>query len=95
MGRHKKPDHLAVEAANAKKANMSYGKYKALQYEKGITGTKPTPQEETTFCLYCGKAIGKGKRKGTKYCDWVCGHYYRNELYQKMKKDGAEDGKTE
>ena len=85
MARPKKIDHLALEAARAKEANMSYGKYKALQYEKSQNDPKPTPKKkELPRCLFCGNEI-INKRKNTKYCDFVCGIKYRNQRYAEKK----------
>lgn len=73
-------DKLIKEAAEAKAAGLSYGKWKALQPE-------PEPvvvPEGMTACAYCGKLFPTHRNK--KYCDSVCNNkdYYRNHPEKKQ-----------
>ena len=59
MARKREPDQLDKDSTAAWKANMSYGKWKALQWEKA--GMPAIRKEEepvgNTICRYCGKAF--------------------------------------
>ena len=64
MAKKKEPDKLAQDSSAAISANMSYGKYKALQYEAGkipIIQKKEEP-EHNTICRYCGKGFYTTKK---------------------------------
>lgn len=72
-------DNLAKNAMLAREANMTYGKWKALQYD-GQQKPKTEDQTEACFCLYCKKPF-KRKNKRQLYCDDFCkskANYYRN-----------------
>ena len=72
-------DNLARNAMLARQANMTYGKWKALQYD-GQQKPKTQEQEEVGFCLYCKKPFKKKNRRKL-YCDDNCSsqaYYYRN-----------------
>ena len=64
MAKKKEPDKLAQDSSAVISANMSYGKYKALQYEAGkipIIQKKEEP-EHNTICRYCGKGFYTTKK---------------------------------
>lgn len=67
MGR-KKIDKLAQDASKAIAANMSYGKWKAMQQPVAAT-TKSIP-EGWKVCPQCGKQFRSSQ--GKKFCDDVC-----------------------
>ena len=73
MGRKKKPDKLAQDAAKALAAGLSYGKWRAMQQpveiEKGIP-------EGWKVCPQCGKAFKSVKGKKI-----FCEPYCRNMAY--------------
>jgi ribosomal protein L37E len=69
MGRKRKPDRLSVEASKALAANMSYGKWKALQKpEKPAPPAKPKHLIEVK-CQWCGKTFYQSDHRHRKYCD--------------------------
>lgn len=61
-------DNLAREAMLARKAGMSYGRWKAMQKPK--KAVKKAIPEGWKVCLYCGKPFKP--RCGMKYCDIQC-----------------------
>lgn len=73
MGRHKKPDKLTRENAQALAAGMSYGKWKALQPVPVKEETPPLPIYNMRKCAYCGlefrQSDGSGRKK---YCSDRC-----------------------
>lgn len=80
-------DNLARNCMLAKQANMSYGKWKALQpivpYEK-----KEVIPEGWKKCLRCGKVF-KPSKNAQKYCDIWCrnnsdGAKEKKKAYNKM-----------
>ena len=65
-----KQDKLIAEAAEAKAAGLSYGKWKALHPK-----TEPEPEynpEDWSVCLVCGKTFKKRCKQHKKYCDETC-----------------------
>jgi hypothetical protein len=80
MAKKKQMDKLSQEVAKALAANMSYGKWKAMQ--KSIV--PPTPKaipEGWKECEFCGKRFQPKKTKRQKYCSYDCqqkGYYATN-----------------
>ena len=77
-------DKLAMDAMQARKAGMTYGKWKAMQPAVKVNpkmipdGWKP--------CEHCGKLF---EAKGVKrFCDVTC----RSEAYTKRKMKGEKEG---
>lgn len=72
MGRHKKPDKLTQENAQALAAGMSYGKWKAMQpvVAREQKPTKPTYNVQK--CEYCGVEFIDGANSKRKYCTDQC-----------------------
>lgn len=69
-------DRLAKDAAEALKAGVTYGKYKALH---PITETPETPEQPLKdgvkiwrICEHCGKQYFNTKNNGSKYCGVKC-----------------------
>lgn len=75
----KKPDKLSQDVSKALAANMSYGKWKAMQ-EPVAVGEKPIP-EGWAKCEYCGKLFKK--KRGQRFCDLYC----RNQAYSTRQKE--------
>lgn len=74
MGRHKKPDKLTRENAQALAAGMSYGKWKAMQQPVAVKEEKPPkPTYNVQKCAYCGTEFIDGGDKRRKYCGDRCG----------------------
>lgn len=70
MARKKKPDKLAQDAAAARAAGMSYGKWKALQSEP-VKEKKGIP-EGWLVCKYCGKPFKPKVKRNQIYCEAYC-----------------------
>lgn len=75
----KKPDKLSQEVAMALAANMSYGKWKAMQKPVKPVVNVEIP-EGWRKCEYCGKPFKGGK--GKRFCDEIC----RRTAYEKSGK---------
>ena len=79
MARVKKPDRLEQDVQKAIAANMSYGKWKAMQepvkYEKEIP-------EGWKVCPWCGKPF-KPSSGHQKFCEIYC----REQAYAKKASD--------
>lgn len=63
-------DNLARNAMLAKQANMSYGRWKAMQPIVPIEQKKEIP-DGWIKCGYCGKPF-KPKNPQQKYCEYAC-----------------------
>lgn len=71
MAKAKEPDQLAQDAASAKAAGLSYGKWKAMQ---GVTIKKSTDLPEGwKRCEWCNTPF-KAK-KNQRFCGAVCQKY--------------------
>lgn len=66
----KKRDRLAEDAAKAKAAGMSYGKWKALQPPDEPEKPKKIVIENT--CQFCGKKFYQNDNRQRKYCSPEC-----------------------
>lgn len=82
--RNKQPDKLSVEVSMAIAANMSYGKWKAMQ--KPDIKPKPQPKGEPCVCKECGKVFIKPKRNNRVYCSDECRNTYGVRAYQERRK---------
>lgn len=78
MGRKKKPDKLAQDAAKALAAGVSYGKWMAMK--QPVVKTENGLPEGWKICPQCGKKFKA--RSNKKYCDDYCRQraYYEREL---------------
>lgn len=65
---NEKPDRLALDAAKAKAAGLSYGKWRAMQPVKETADEIPKNMKK---CLYCEKAFVP-KKGNQKYCCIYC-----------------------
>lgn len=72
MGRHKKPDKLTRENAQALAAGMSYGKWKALQPVAVKEEKPPKLHYEMRECAICGFEFRKSENGKQKYCSKKC-----------------------
>ena len=66
----KKKDKLAQDVSKAIAANMSYGKWKAMQ-EHPVKAKEEIP-EGWKVCLWCGKPYKPKTRRTQFYCEAVC-----------------------
>ena len=82
----KKMDKLSQDAAAAKAAGMSYGKWKAMQGEQPIRKDPEVP-ETWKICQYCGKPFKPTTKRPQLYCEAYCGTraYYERERLKKAK----------
>lgn len=65
----KKNDALAMDAVKAKKAGMSYGRWKAMQ--EVVEKPKGIP-EGWLVCQQCGKPFKPKTKRPRKYCELYC-----------------------
>lgn len=80
MGRHKKPDKLTQENAQALAAGMSYGKWKALQ-PVAVKEEKPSlPIYDMRKCAFCGLEFRQTYSSSRKK---YCGDWCRKAAYDK------------
>ena len=70
MAKKKEMDNLAKDAAEALKAGMSYGKWKALQKTVPIKKKEGIP-DGWRVCKHCGMPF-KPKMKSQIYCEAAC-----------------------
>ena len=78
MAQKREMDNLAKDAAAALAANMSYGKWKAMQGEP--VKTEKSIPEGWCICKRCGKPFKPRKYNGRKiYCDVNCQREASNE----------------
>lgn len=68
MGK-KQMDQLDIDASNAIKAGMTYGKYMAM---KNPTTIVREPEGQKHTCLFCGKVFYVTQKKVRKYCSDQC-----------------------
>ena len=64
-------DRLSRDAAAAKAAGMSYGKWKAMQLPDVVVQKKPKKLIEKT-CQFCGKTFFQSDNRVRKYCSPEC-----------------------
>ncbi len=84
MAKKNKPDKLAREAAQALAANMSYGKWKALQ---PVVAVDPNVlPDKWKRCEYCGKPF-KYVWSTKRFCEISC---QQRAYAEKQKKAQAE-----
>ena len=76
----KKPDNLAMEAMAAKRAGMTYGKWKGLQSPVKIEKKIP---EGWNICEYCGKAYKPKTKRPQKFCQPYCAYRAAKERQNK------------
>lgn len=85
-------DHLTQDALAASRCGMSYGRYKAVEYEQIQSGRRPAPLIEKklrpgrrTFdlvCQFCGVQFVGGSRL-RKYCSDLCKSRADGAAYRK------------
>jgi hypothetical protein len=84
MARRKEPDQLSKDSTAALRAIMSYGKWKALQYEAMgrpvIAPKEPEGPEPNTVCRYCGKRFYNQYKHHKVFCDDVCRMAHRKMI---------------
>ena len=85
----KKPDKLAQDVHQAIAADMSYGKWKAMQ---GHTEPIENPFDNKMICRNCGKVIVSKDNYKRKYCDAYCGIEYRYKKAKGQLKEGTNNG---
>lgn len=86
MGRHKKPDKLTQENAQALAAGMSYGKWKALQPVAVEEKKPPKPIYNMRVCVICGLEYRGSENGKQKYCSKKCA---REAVYRARRERGA------
>lgn len=90
MAQHKVMDNLAKDAAAALKADMSYGKWKALHpYTKDKEEEPPVP-EGCKICKHCGKAFKPRPGTSQVYCEVWCQKEAQRKRDRERKRKRAE-----
>lgn len=73
MAMQKEPDKLAQDAAAARAAGVSYGKYKAMQTPRKSQKAKADEiPEGWKICKLCGKPYKPTSKRPQKYCGAEC-----------------------
>lgn len=75
-------DQLSIDASNAIKAGMSYGKYMAMK-PRTDSPKKPTRLGRSIACEFCGEQFVNYRNNDRKYCSDDC----RNRACVKRKKE--------
>lgn len=89
-GKKKKgPDKLAQEAAAAKAAGMSYGKWKAMQ-SAPVEVKKEIP-DGWRVCEYCGRPYKPKTKRSQKYCEVYCAKHANDERNRKRRNEYARE----
>ena len=78
-------DNLAREAMLARQANMTYGKWKAMQ-KPIVQKKKDVIPEGWRKCKGCGKAF-KPRKANNIFCDIGCRTDYYNEKFRESKRE--------
>ena len=81
-------DRLARNAMLARQANMSYGKWKAMQ--PIVEVDKKAIPEGWRVCEHCGKPFKPRTKQKQRYCEFVC--QQRAYYWKTRKKGGACNG---
>ena len=85
----REPDQLAKDAAAARAAGMSYGKWKALQGER--PETKKEIPEGWRICVYCGKPFKPATWRKQLYCEAYCQKRATEKRYKAQKRRRKSD----
>ena len=67
-------NNLEIDVRNAKALGMSYGNYKAMQYDPNVP--KAVVKKPDKCCLACGKELLNSRFK---YCSSECQESYNRE----------------
>lgn len=78
MASYEGADILALEAAEALAAGMSYGKWKAMGGKVEMVGERPLPLG-CKACKQCGKPFKPKKGTSQHYCDDACRYEAQRE----------------
>lgn len=91
MAKKNEPDKLARDAAAARAAGMSYGKWRAMQPVVPVEPKKPAEIYREHTCAYCGCKFVRYDKKAKKYCGYRCRYNASREAAQnKLQGGGAE-----
>lgn len=90
-------DNLEKDVAKAKKAGMSYGRWKALQPQKKVKNTETRTLDEKVelhYCIVCGKPIPHWDKR-RRICSPECRYKRQLQLahYNDIKKRGQDKAK--
>lgn len=99
MAKDKKLDDLTQDAIAADRCGMSYGKYKALEYEEIRSGKRPAPliakklaparRSYDMICQRCGRPFISNHR-ARKYCSEECSRHADYMARAKRRKNEEE-----
>ena len=93
-------DQLTLDCIAARKAGMTYGKWKALQPAVvPVAGVESEPEEvpkrAVRTCQVCGREVPTIMHGGVKYCSIDCKYEAirrKQRDYYRRKKEGKADG---
>lgn len=74
-------DRIEIDVKNAAALGLSYGKYKALQYDPH---EKITFKPGRKFCPVCGRAVTRSRAK---FCSEACAAANKKEYDRKYSKE--------
>ena len=98
MARKKEPDQLSKDSTAALKANMSYGKWKALQWDAmgrpAYVRPEPEQPEPNTVCRFCGERFYNPFKNNKVYCGDRCRMAYQR-LKEREKREQGENLRDE
>ena len=89
MKSDKEPDNLARDAAAARAAGMTYGKWKALRPQAVIEPKRPVESYHEFTCAYCGCNFIRYDNVVPKYCGARC----RENAFRKAKREREQAGR--
>jgi hypothetical protein len=93
MAKKAKVDQLAIDAAAARAASLSYGKWRALQPQTQMNPREQKEQKECyikRYCPVCGSEfIVSSYSSKKKYCGVAC----NQRAYKSEKRERANDAK--
>ena len=92
MAKKKEMDQLTKDCIEARKAGLSYGKWKAMQPPREMKPKQKAEKPSNKRCRVCGKEIPMTSKRMV-YCSDECGkqydyHYNRNRKYVEEVHDG-------
>jgi hypothetical protein len=92
MAETKEMDKLSQDAMAARRAGMSYGKWKAMQDPVVI---EPKPDRKVVrrgVCRYCGKDFAMYDHRFRVYCSEECRELNWSKVLCERRKEGRNDG---
>lgn len=86
----KEMDQLTKDCIEARKAGMSYGKWKAMQPPRKKAPDQEEENQSDKYCRVCGTMIPKTSKRLV-YCSYDCQRKYDYHANRTRKYVGGED----